>query len=98
MRLYRFLLRLYPASFRAEYGEELSAVYLERLRSEHALVVCIRAVADVFATAPRVHADVLRQDLAWTLRTLRRSPGFTLTALSVMALGLGATSAAFSLL
>ena len=32
MRIYRALLHLYPATFRAEYGEELAAVFRMRLR------------------------------------------------------------------
>ena len=32
MRLYRALLRFYPASFRGEYGEEMAAIFRHRLR------------------------------------------------------------------
>ncbi len=32
MRFYRTLLHLYPASFRAEYGEEMAAIFRHRLR------------------------------------------------------------------
>jgi hypothetical protein len=32
MRLYRALLRLYPASFRNEYGAEMAAILARRLR------------------------------------------------------------------
>jgi predicted permease len=40
--------------------------------------------------------DVLKQDLRYTVRTLTRARGFTLTAILVIALGVGANTAAFS--
>ncbi len=40
--------------------------------------------------------DTLRQDLLYTVRTLRANPGFALTAILTLALGIGATSAIFS--
>lgn len=39
--------------------------------------------------------DHLRQDVSFAVRTLRRSPGFAVGALLVLALGIGATTAAF---
>ena len=98
MRLYRLLLRLYPASFRAEYGEEMCNIFAVRQCKENALGLWIGAILDVLSNAIRVHADILRQDLRWTFRALRQSPAFTLTAVSVAALGMGANTAAFTLL
>ena len=40
--------------------------------------------------------DMLRQDVRYGLRVLRRAPGFAITSILIVALGIGATTAAFS--
>ncbi|HEX9941883.1 MAG TPA: ABC transporter permease [Thermoanaerobaculia bacterium] len=101
MRFYRSLLRLYPAAYRAEYREELCYVFGERtseLRGPLAwLRIILAALADVVPNAVAVHWDFLRQDLVYAARSLGRTPGFALTAVLVVALGVGANTAVFSL-
>ncbi|MGH9859054.1 MAG: ABC transporter permease [Candidatus Acidiferrales bacterium] len=101
MRFYRILLRLYPASFRGEYGEPMCAVFDERRRAARGalgvLALWLDTLLELPVSAVQVHWDILRQDLRYTVRTLARTPGFTLTAIVVTALGIGATTAAFSI-
>lgn len=53
-------------------------------------------MCEIAGNALLVHLDLFRQDAGYTLRILRRSPGFASTAILVIALGIGATTAAFS--
>jgi predicted permease len=98
---FRALLRLYPASFRAEYGGEMCADFARRRRDARGAAgiagLWMGALVDTLWNAARVHADLLGQDLAFARRTVRRSPGFATTAVTVVALGVGATTAAFSI-
>jgi hypothetical protein len=100
MRFYRALLHLYPTSFRTEYGRQLMAAFSAQRAGTAGffggLVTVFMAVADVLPNAAAAHMDILIQDLRYTIRSLARTPGFAITAILVVALGVGANSAAFS--
>jgi putative ABC transport system permease protein len=100
MNLYAALLRLFPKSFRLEYGEEMRRIFDRRRASTDDPLsrarLWLEALMDVIPNALMAHVDILGQDLTFTARTLLRTPGFTLTAIVVAALGIGATTAAFS--
>ncbi len=100
MRAYRLLLHLYPASFRQEYGEEMASILARRLRDASRPLrrarVWAGAVWETLGNAVLVHLDLLRQDLRYVARTLKRSPAFAFTAVAIVALGIGALTAAFT--
>ncbi|HJS59164.1 MAG TPA: ABC transporter permease [Vicinamibacteria bacterium] len=102
-RLFRWLLRLLPFDFRSDYGHEMELVFRDlhreaQGRGPRALGrLWRRSVSDVLRTAPRVHAQQIRQDAGYALRNLRRAPAFTASVLLVLALGIGANTAVFSM-
>jgi predicted permease len=101
MGFYRLLLHLYPSTFRAEYGNEMSAIFaLELSRREGLAAKCwlwLSTFTEVLSNAALVHLAITRRDLFHSARSLLRSPGFTLTAILLVTVGIGANIAVFTL-
>jgi predicted permease len=101
MNFYRVLLHLYPSSFRAEYGDEMSAIFAVELDRRRGLParcgLWFSAFAEILFNAALVHWEIARRDLFHSTRSLLRSPGFTLTALLLITIGIGANVAVFTL-
>lgn len=98
--VYRALLWLYPKSFRHEYRDEMIAVFSRRWQQAGAgsrAFLAISVIPEVLINAAAVHWDLTRQDLRYALRWLRAAPGFAATAIVIIALGLGANTAVFSI-
>jgi len=101
MRFYSLLLHFYPAAFRIEYGEEMRGVFVRQRRDAGGpagvAFLWLRLFFETLFNAAAVHGDILRQDLGYAARTLGHARAFALTAILVVALGVGANTAVFSL-
>jgi predicted permease len=99
MLLYRALLRIYPRSFRREYGAEMEAIFRARRRQATGLAVAglwAEAVSDVVVNGVLAHWEQFTQDVRYSLRSLSHARGFAITAVVIAALGTGATTTTFS--
>jgi len=101
MTFYRALLHLYPSSYRAEYGDEMAGIFAEELRNTGSslavLSLWISTFFEVFTNAAAVHWQIARRDLKYSVRSLLHSPGFTVTAVLLIMIGIGANAAIFTL-
>ena len=99
-RVFQILLHLYPASYRDEYGKEMTLVLIDRFRAERhgagRVVVCLGAMAAVLADAPKQHAIMMAQDLRLALRLLRRERWFAVVAIGTVGIGIALSTAVFT--
>ncbi|HEY2459556.1 MAG TPA: ABC transporter permease [Candidatus Acidoferrum sp.] len=99
--LYHQFLFLYPAEFRNEYRRELCLAFKDEWQEKHSrigrLFVWLRAIFGILYHAPKEHWHMIVHDFRYAFRILRKDWSFTLAAIAILALGIGATTLVFSL-
>src|SRR6185295_14937456 len=102
-RWFRRILRLLPSDFRGDFGDAMTDTFRDQHRdaagggSGALMRLWWDTLKGIVTMAPREHADLLKQDVAYGLRVLRRAPAFALAAIVTLALGIGANTAIFTL-
>ena len=97
LRVYRGLLWLYPAEFRDHFAGEMCRALADCLRQRPDPVEVLWLYLGVLIDAPKERYHMIRQDVVYALRTMRREKLSSLVAMLVLALGIGSTATVFTL-
>lgn len=108
VRVFRLLLKLYPGPYRRKYGREMELFFEEAYEEGRTQPIrfWLAEFRDHVSASRRIRRRYggegtmmsLVHDMRWAMRALRRTPGFTVFATVVLALGVGTTTAAFTAL
>ncbi len=101
MRVYRLLARAFPHEFKMVYGADviqLGDEVIGEIQRRHGVWGLIRLICDIAVRVAAEYASEMRRDVAYALRTLRKSRGFAAVGILSLGLALGVGSSTASML
>ncbi len=100
LKLYRWLLKLYPAAFREEYSAPMEREFCDELAESSGVyslaAIWIRLVFDLAISIPMQVFREVWQDARHTVRLWAHRPWHTGFAITALAIGIGANTGVFS--
>ena len=100
LKLYRFLLKFYPAGFRDDYAGAMEREFRDELAESSGIYALakhwIRLLTDLAISIPMQYSRELYQDSRHTLRLWANRPWHTGFAILALAIGIGANTGVFS--
>jgi predicted permease len=91
------LLFVCPREMREEYGRSMRAHFADAV-CEHGAAAALRGYADVIAGGLMERAAILRRDVLFALRGMRRTPFFAATVILTIAVAVGANGGVYGML
>jgi predicted permease len=100
LKLYRWFIKLYPATFRENYARVLEHEIRDELRDTTGIaglcMLWIRLISDLAISIPLQLAREVAQDVSHAIRLWGRRPWQTAFAIVALAIGTGASTGVFS--
>lgn len=101
LRIYRWLLALYPATFREVHSRSMEQDFLEEYAecsgSFRRLQIWVSVVLDLLRAVPRQTIEEFSQDVWLSVRLWRKTPWQVALTVSSLAIGIGAATGGFSI-
>ncbi|MGH9593526.1 MAG: hypothetical protein ACRD5L_10575, partial [Bryobacteraceae bacterium] len=97
--VYRRLAQAFPHEFKLAYGaetEQLGEDAIADIARRHGAFGLLRLIADIAIRVPIEYASEMRRDLRYAVRGLLHSPGFALTGIVSLGLGMALTTVVYT--
>src|SRR5215831_9560391 len=98
-RMCRRLAQAFPHEFKPAYGNEVLQMgedVMDEIARKHGTAGLFRLFADIVIRVPLEYLSEMRRDMRYAWRAMLKSPGFALTGIISIGIGIGLTTNVYS--